>query len=94
MTDHLKGPQQSVDSNPPRVNKTSVEARRSALKSQAGTRLMGLTGGLRKPREDKDDTIEEESEMNDIIQSYRIEEEIQPRMRMKWKSGHEPADRY
>ena len=36
--------------------------------------------------------IQEESELSDIIESYKIEEEIVPRMRMKWKSGHDKVE--
>jgi hypothetical protein len=70
MHDHLKGGKL----NPPetRYNKTSVEQRRN-LKSQAGHRLMGMTtGGFRKS-EDRREAIKEESEMSDIIESYKIE---------------------
>ena len=68
-----------------RYNKTSADQRRS-LRSQVGTRAMGRTGGLQRSSQ-QEDVIQEENEVNDIIESYRIEEEIMPRMRMKWKSG-------
>ncbi len=57
MQEYLKGP--STHLPPQRHNKTSLEPRRN-LKSQAGNRLMGLTGGLRRSQEEKE-PIEEES---------------------------------
>jgi hypothetical protein len=75
-----------------RYNKTSIDQRRN-LRSQAGNRLMGMTTGNFRKSEDRRDAILEESEVSDIIESYKIEEEIIPRMRMKWKSAHEQSTR-
>jgi hypothetical protein len=47
MAEYLRGPTHHHQSHEPRLNKTSVEPRRN-LKSQVGTRMMGLTGGLKR----------------------------------------------
>ena len=63
MQDHLKGeamPRYKKEPEP-RYNRTSIDHRRN-LKSQAGARLMGLTGPI-KHLEDKDmqESIKEEN---------------------------------
>lgn len=68
MVEHLRGNNNRVPEQ--RVNKTSIEPRRY-LKSQVGHRIMGMTGGLKRSQ-DEHQPIDEESELNDIIESYKI----------------------
>lgn len=77
-------PMRMLLERPSRPVRSSVEQRK-ALQSQAGHRFRATDGtGTAFNRRPKEAPIEEEAEYNDIIQSYRVEDEIVPRMRMKW----------
>ena len=69
-----------------RPKKTSQSERyaiRSSLKSQ-DTMRMRFTGGLK-----KNPPQEKISQLDEIVKSYKIDDDIAPKMRMKWKSFQE-----
>jgi hypothetical protein len=74
---------------PLRVNKTSIDTRKN-LRSQGGNRIFRMTAGFKRENYENEEPIEEEQEINDIIHGYKIEDDIMPKMRMKWKSAYDP----
>lgn len=77
------------NSHTARVNKTSQDTRYN-LKSQDGQRMFRFTGGLerRENKEAQEDSADQLKEIEEIG-SYRMSDELAPRMRMKWKSPYE-----
>lgn len=70
----------------PRPSRTSADQRKN-LRSQAGNRQFRFSTGFQKPAQEE--PIDEEEELNDIIHSYKVEEALAPRTRMKWRTPQE-----
>lgn len=77
---------------PGRNTKTSIDTRKN-LRSQGGNRIFRMTAGFKREAHENEEPIAEEAELNEIVQSYRIEDEIMPKMRMKWRNAYEPERR-
>jgi hypothetical protein len=71
-----------------RIKKTS-HSERYQLKSQQANRLLRLTGSIKKQSDSNYEEINEIDEIDEIVRSYKIEDALGPRMRMKWKSPYD-----